>query len=172
MRPNLLQLTLQVVLIFMDMSYLELIGKERNPGGGCALYIRDNVTFHEKTQLIPPDMEGICGFVPFPNKHNEKVNWFEKMDNLFNNFSNTKLEYVLTCDIYCDLLKTPMDNHMKHFVYTCETHQLTQIIDKPTRIIPNSHLLIDTIMTTNSEKIVEHDVKSVADQCLIYCVTS
>ncbi len=67
-----------------------------------------------------------------------------------------------------------MDNHTKHFVYKCETHQLTQIIDKPTRITPNSHSLIDMVMTTNPEKIVEHDVKSVgiADHCLIYCVTS
>ncbi len=87
-------------------------------------------------------MEGICGFVTFPNKHkiivaniyrppNEKVNWFEKMDNLLNNFSNTKLEYILTGDLNCDLLKNLMDNHTKHFVYTYETHQLTQIIDKP-----------------------------------------
>ncbi len=38
-------------------------------GGGHALYIRDNVTLHEKTELILPDMEGICGFVNFPNKY-------------------------------------------------------------------------------------------------------
>ncbi len=124
-------------------------------------------------------------FVFFPNKHkiifaniyrppNEKVNWFEKMDNLLNNICNTKLEYILTGDLNCHLSKNPMDNHTKHFVYTCETHQPTQIIDKPTRITPNSRSLIDMVMTTNPEKIVEHDVKSVgiADHYLIYCVTS
>ncbi len=92
------------------------------------------------------------------------------MDNLLNNFSNTKLEYVLTGGLNCDLFKNTMDNHIKHFVYTYKTHQLTQIIDKPTRITANSR----SLMKTNSEKIVEHDVKSVgiADHCLIYCVTS
>ncbi len=96
------------------------------------------------------------------------------MDNPLNNFSNTKLEYVLIGDLNCDLLKNRMDNHTKHFVYTCETHQLTQIIDKPTRITPNSRSLIDMIMTTNFEKIVEHNLKSVgsADNYLIYHVTS
>ncbi len=67
-----------------------------------------------------------------------------------------------------------MDNHTKHFVYTCETHQLTQIIYKPTRITPNSHLFIDMVMTTNSKMIVEHDVKyvGIADHCPVYCATS
>ncbi len=48
-------------------AYRERVGKK--PGGGCAVYIKNNVTFHEKLELIPPDMEGICGFVTFPNKH-------------------------------------------------------------------------------------------------------
>ncbi len=101
----------------------------KKPGGGCALYIKDNVTFHTKPKLIPPDMEGICGFVTFPNKHkimvaniyrppNVKVNLFERMDNLLNNFSNTKLEYILNGDLTCDLFKNPMDNHTKHVMYT------------------------------------------------------
>ncbi len=63
----------------------------------------------------------------------------------------------------CDLLKPPIENHIKHFVYEDETHQLTQLINKPTRITPSSRSLIDMIMTTNPDKILD---------CLVYCVSS
>ena len=41
--------------------------------GGCALNISDNVNFDEKPGLIPQYIEGICGVVTFPNKHNSIV---------------------------------------------------------------------------------------------------
>ena len=34
--------------------------------GGCALYISDNVNFYEKLELIPQNIEGVCGVVTFP----------------------------------------------------------------------------------------------------------
>ncbi len=37
-------------------------------GGGCALYIRGHVVFNEKPELISDELEGICGYVTFPNK--------------------------------------------------------------------------------------------------------
>ncbi len=50
--------------------------------------------------------------------------------------------------------------------------KLTNLLKSLTN--PNSHSLIDMVMTINPEKIVEHDVKSVgiADHYLIYRVTS
>ncbi len=102
------------------------------------------------------------------------ISWFDKMNALVDNFSGTKLEYVITGDMNCDLLKHPLENHTKHLIYTCEVHQLTQLVNKPTRITPTSCTLIDMIMTSNPDKIVEHDVKAVglADHCLMYCVMS
>ncbi len=161
------------------------VGKK--PGGGCALYIRDNTIFEEKTELIPHGLEGICGYVNFPNhqkgivanidrppSENSNISWFDKMDTLLDNFSKTKLEYIIIGDLNCDLLKQPLENHTKHYIYTCETHQLTQSIDKPTRITSRIKTLIDMVMMSDPNKIVEYDVKSVgfADHCLVYCVTS
>ncbi len=40
----------------------------KTPRGRCALYIRDHVVFNEKPELIPIGLEGICGYVTFPNK--------------------------------------------------------------------------------------------------------
>ncbi len=96
------------------------------------------------------------------------------MDKVLDNFSATNLEFIVTGDLNCDLLKTPLDNHTKHFVYACQTHQITQLVNKPTRITPTSRSLMDMIMTICLDKIIQHSVMSVgiADHCLVYCVTS
>ena len=116
------------------------------PGGECALYISDNVNFNEKPVLTPQNIDGICGVVAFPNKDNiivvaniyrppkEKINWFDKMDKIHDHFSNTKLELIINGDINCDLLRQPFENHTKHFVRTWESHQLTEIVNNPTRV--------------------------------------
>ncbi len=95
------------------------------------------------------------------------------MDNLLNYFSNTKLEYILTGDLNCDILKSPMDNHTKHFVHMW--NPLTYSNHWQTNKNNTQYLFAHRRgHDKNSEKIVEHDVKSVgiADHCLIYCVTS
>ncbi len=91
------------------------------------------MTFEQKPELKPDEFEGICGFVTFPNKHEmivaniyrhpkQKINWFYKLDKQLDNFSATNLEFIITGDLNCDLLKNPLENHTKHFVYACETH--------------------------------------------------
>ena len=59
-------------------------------------------------------------------------------------------------------------------VRTCESHQLIQLNNKPTIITPTSRTLIDVIMTTEPQKIIEDTVISVfiADHHLVYCVFS
>ncbi len=125
----------------------------KQTGGGCTLDVRENVTCEQKPELLPEEFEGICGFVTFPNKHKmivakiyrhpeQNINWFNKLDKLLDNFSATKLDFIITGDLNCDLLKNPLENPTKHFVYACETHQLIQLVNTPTRITPTSHSLI------------------------------
>ncbi len=167
-----------------EMFRADLIKSGKRTSGGCALYVRENVIFEQKPGLIPEEFEGICGFVTFPNKHKmtvaniyrhpkQKIKWFDKLDKLLDNFSGTKLDFIITGDLNSDLLKNALENDTKHFVYACETHQLTQLVNKPTRITPTSSSLIDMIMTTCSDKSIQHSVMSVgiADDCLV-CVTS
>ena len=94
-------------------------------------------------------------FIDLPDR---PVAWFDKMNTLLDNFSDTKLDYVVNGDFNCDLLKEPIDNNTKHFIVQCETHQLTQLVNKPTRITPTSRTLIDVILTSSPDKVIEHDV--------------
>ena len=168
----------------LDTDGYELFPPDRKkvgqkPVGGCALYISDNVNFDEKLDLIPQNLEGICGVVTFPNKHriivaylykppNEKINWFDKIYKIQYNFSDTKLEFIINGDLNSDLLKQPLKNHTKQFVHTCELP--SRLVIKPTRVTPTSRTLIDVIMRA----LVEHDVISggIADHHLVYSVNS
>ena len=136
------------------------VGKK--PGRGCTLNISENINFDEKPELIPQYRESICGVVTFPNKYtiivaniyrpsNEKINWFEKMVKILDNF-NTKLEFIINGDLNCHLLKQQLENHTKHCAHTCESHQLTQLVNKPIRITPTSRVLISAIFTTETYK--------------------
>ena len=53
-------------------------------------------------------------------------------------------------------------------------HQLTQLVNKPTKVTFTNRTLIDVIMTTEPDKIVENDVifGGIAYHHLVYCVTS
>ncbi len=92
----------------------------------------------------------------------QKINWFDKFVKLLENFSATNPEFIITGDLNDDLLKNALENHTKHFVYACETHQLTQLVNKPTGITPTSRSLIDMIMTTSPDKIIQHSVMTIA----------
>ncbi len=96
------------------MFRADRIKSGKKTDGGCALYVRENVTFEQKPELIPEEFEGICGFVTFPNKHKmivanissdpkQKINWFDKLDKLLDNVSATNLEFIITGDLNCDL---------------------------------------------------------------------
>ena len=77
-------------------------------------------------------------------------------------------------DLNCYLLKQPLENHAKHLAHNCESHQLTQLVNNPTRVTPISRILNKVITTTEPGEIVECDVISrrIADRYNGYCFTS
>ncbi len=92
----------------------KIIGEK--PGGGCALFIMDNVLYNENPELIPEGLEGICDTVTLPNKSKllvvniyrrpkVQINRFDKMNTLLENFSTTNLDFIIACDLNCDSLK-------------------------------------------------------------------
>ncbi len=72
----------------------------------------------------------------------------------------------------CDLMKSPVDNHTKHLITLCETHHLTQHIDKPPWITPNSRTLLNQVLSSTPEKITSHGVIrcAIADHDLVFCM--
>ncbi len=72
----------------------------------------------------------------------------------------------------CDLMKSLVDNHTKHLITLCEKHHITQHIDKPTWITPNSRTLLDLLLSSTPEKMTSHGVIrcAIADHDLVFCM--
>ncbi len=138
----------------------------------------------EQDDPIPSSLDGICADITLQNaKHillvlyrppNLPIPWFDKYDMLLHNIEAENKELVVSGDLNCDLLKNPIEKHTKHLVFSCETHQFAQVIDKPPIVTPTSRSIIYVVIASNAEHIAEYDVISlgISDHHLTYCVIS
>ena len=95
------------------------------------------------------------------------VEYFDFLTEMMDVVSNENKEIFLFGDLNCDFLKkNHVTNHMSFFM---NLFNLTQLVDKPTRITPTSRTLLDVILTTNanicSDTRVVH--KSFSDHSLV-----
>ncbi len=86
------------------------------------------------------------------------IAWFNNLEQFLINLDAEGKEYILMGDFNCDLMKSPVVYHTKHLITFCETHHLTQHIDKPTWITPNSSTLMDLVLSSRPEKMTSHGV--------------
>ncbi len=156
-----------------------------NKGGGVALYYKNDLATSctERPDLVPPIVEGLCMELTLFNKQtilistvyrplHLKIAWFNHLEQFPINLDAEGMEYIITGDFNRDLMKSPVENHTKHLITLCETHHLTQHIDKLTWIMPNSHTLLDLVLSSTPEKITSHGVIrcAIADHDLVFCM--
>ena len=78
------------------------------------------------------------------------------------------LDVIILGDLNCNLLQDKAESlALNDF---CSTFNLTQLINKPTRVTENGESLIDVVMTTNEKLIASNDVlmSTISDHNLIY----
>ena len=101
--------------------------------------------------------------------------WFDTYNDQSNRLLTENKETMICGDLICVLLQNihQSANHTKHFIYSCEIHQLTQLTDRLKRITLNDKTLIVVILTTNHENIStqENLHTRLVDNQLVYCVT-
>ncbi len=125
----------------------------------------------EQGDLIPPSLDGICLNITQQNAKNTllvvlyippnlPISWFDKYGMLLYKLEAENKEFDVSENLNCDLLKNSIETHTKHLMFSCETHQLAQVIDKPTRVTSTSRSLIDVVIASNAEYIAEYDVIS------------
>ena len=90
---------------------------------------------------------------------------------MLKNVDNENKEIYLLGDLNCNLLDQS-NSSAKHLHSIMQLYQLTQVIDKPTRITESSSTLLDVCITSCPERIAFHDVinMGVSDDSLIYVV--
>ena len=141
-------------------------------GGGVGVYIKENIKFKVRTDLInlDPQLEHLWIEVEGKNKHShlligifyqsyfsntEKLSWFEKFDHLLVQASASwSGQLIITGDFNIDL-PNPNSQVARTYLDILESHNLTQHITKPTR---KGKSLIDHIVTNRFTKIQASDV--------------
>ena len=161
-----------------------LIRKDRNrAGGGVVLYIRDNIPFSDRKDLVPSSLEMVCAEINRPHSKsflvctwyrppNSDMDLFNECEIFFQRCDADSRELILVGDLNCDVSKVSLDPHTRQLIFLCSLYQIDQLIDKPTRVTDTSATLIDLVWTNVKENIHASGIihLGTSDQSLIYAV--
>ena len=170
----------------VHLNDYDLIRKDRSRnGGGVCIYLRSSINYKIRNDLVPSELEAVCIEIikphskPFlvatvyrpPSASSEFFDHFEKLIKATDD--ENKEIYVLG-DLNCDILKADEDSNFptKKIKSLYELYQLSQLIDKPTRITMTTKSLIDHIVTNAPEKISNTGVihTGISDHSLIFAI--
>lgn len=81
-------------------------------------------------------------------------------------------ELLILGDLNCNYLAHHRDSQLLQLKQLSTVYQLTQLINVPTRITPNSNTLIDVILTNEPSRIITSGVLhiGISDHSLVYGV--
>ena len=116
-------------------------------GGGVCFYIRRTISYLNRGDLVPENLESVCLEINQPNSRSfivstiyrpssATVESFSQIESLLKNVDNENKEIYLLGDLNCNLLDQS-NSSAKHLYSILQLYQLTQVIDKPTRILLN-----------------------------------
>ena len=165
------------------ISGYDIIRRDRNRhGGGVAIYIRNNIPYIQRHDLLVQDLETICVEIKKPKSKpflistwyrppNSPIELFEKFENNLHLMENENKDLVITGDFNCDLLSTNKDARTKKLTDLLDKYQLQQHIQIPTRTTLNSKTLIDLMITkVEDTKTIDSGVidLGISDHNLVY----
>ncbi|CAB3997083.1 Hypothetical predicted protein [Paramuricea clavata] len=155
-------------------------------GGGIGVYVKRNILVTRREDLGNVDVEGLWleislpksrgflvgTFYPNSSNHHDKDFMF-KLNNSLDIASAQGKEVLITGDLNVDLLaKRAVIPECKQLRSLLKCLQFKQVIDKPTRIAPNSLTLLDIIATNRPQNISDSGVitTNLSDHEMTFCV--
>ena len=168
---------------FVNVIGYDIIRRDRNRcGGGVCIYVRKSLTYLERPDLVPEGLEAVCLEIKNPKSRpfivstiyrppSASVDIFNKIESLVEQIDNLDLEVNILGDLNANLLDHA-SSPAKKLSLIMEHYQLSQLIDKPTRITKYSSTLLDVCIVSSPEKIIHSGIIPVgfSDHSLIYSV--
>ena len=157
----------------VHINNYDLIRKDRsrNAGGVCIFFLRNSINYKIRHDLIPPELECVCIEIIKPHSRPFLVStvygppsappeFFDNLEKLVKAIDDENKEMYILGDLNCDMLRK--DNEINTTTMTVkslyEQYQLYQLIDQATRITMTTSSLIDLIVTSTPEKILDSGV--------------
>ena len=169
--------------IMLD-GYSVLRNDRNRQGGGVCLYIRTDIAYNPRTDIVHPDIRSVWCDLLLPkskpiligavyNPHRES-NFRVKLEDFLNDFDISQETYILGDTNICT--GTDSCNHKKSTITKAYLNVLSgagfhQLIDKPTRVTETSISCIDHIICNFTNKVAQSGVIpfGVSDHSMIYC---
>ena len=161
-----------------------IVRQDRNRnGGGVCVYIRTSIEFRRRLDLENDSLEMIALDIKKPNSRSflvscwyrpphSPVECFDIFEECLNKAEDEYKDIYITGDINCNVMSNSPESHTSRLVNLIETHQLSQLINQPTRVTEETRTLIDLFITNSEESILHSGVYplSISDHNLIYAV--
>ena len=143
----------------VEIPGYDIVRLDRNRnGGGVAIFIRENISYFIRQDLVIDTLELLCIEVrkqkskPFliatwyrpPNSSNDL---FQKFEHFLKLVDDENIEIIIAGDLNCNFLESPKGQVTCKLLDIMNTYQLQQHIEKPTRVTPTTSSLIDVIFT-------------------------
>ena len=160
------------------------IRKDRNRnGGGVVIYVREQISFRDRNDLVSDKLEMICIEIEHPHSKPFLLSTWYRPPNSELNIINEYELFLFKCDIEykemitmgdlnCDLGKSPPDACTNRITSLNNLYQMVNFINEPNRVTETSASTIDLILSNTPENIVSSGVSHVgiSDHSLIYAV--
>ena len=167
-------------------NYNKITNNRNRHGGGLALFVKDNYKFnirddlnkqldHIETLFVEIDLKNkrniICGVV-YRRPGSNINNFISDYEILLENINRENKNVYLMGDFNINLLSAENCNLVESFVNLNHGRNLVSLINKPTRVTPNSATIIDHIWTNEYSKVnfsgVIHD--NISDHFPVFSV--
>ena len=157
-----------------------LIRADRNrQGGGVCLFIRENLTFNRRLDIITDSIETLWVEILQPKtipilvgvayRPPSQSDFYDIFEQTCHQINTNKHEIIILGDFNADVKAD--SNLQRRLVEFQTTFDLDQVIVEPTRITPKSRTIIDLILVSDPAKISQSGVIEigVSDHFLTYC---
>ena len=148
------------------------------------MYIRDNIPFSDRKDLVPSSLEMVCAEINRPHSKsilvctwyrppNSDMDLFIECEIFFQRCDADSGELILVGDLNCDVSKVSLDPHTRQLIFLSSLYQIDQLIDKPTRVTDTSATMIDLVLTNVKENIhasgvIHLEISDHSLICLLY----
>ena len=144
-------------------------------GGGVCTYLRTNLNYRIRDDLINDDLECLIVEISKPRSSvflvdtwyrppNSPPKRFNEFENVIDKIHAESKELYILGDINCNLLPEASAHISSYLTNIFDIYGLSQLITEPTRITPVSKTLIDLCITNSPEKVSNSGVIHLWDQ--------
>ena len=163
----------------------EIVRKDRRvngrKGGGVCIYLRTNLNYRIRDDLINDDLECLIVEISKPRSSvflvgtwyrppNSPPERFNEFENVIDKIDAESKELYILGDVNCNLLPEASAHISSHLTNIFDIYGLSQLITEPTRVTLVSKTLIDLCITNSPEKVSNSGVihLGISDHSLVF----